>query len=104
MQCLIYENMRFKKKVINIKVFNMILKYLVWWQIKIKPKQWQNIFNMTANANSTICNSYQKWNNKTCQCEYKTCRTCKKIIAGILADVFVRYFDNFAISRLIGYK
>lgn len=59
---------------------------------------------MTVNANSTICNSYKKWNNKTCQCGYKTYRTCKKIIAGILAAVFVRYLDNFAMSRLIGYK
>ena len=28
--------------------------------------------------NSTICNSNQKWNNKTCQCECKNYRTCKK--------------------------
>ena len=28
--------------------------------------------------NSTTCNSNQKWNNKTCQCECKTYRKCKK--------------------------
>ena len=28
--------------------------------------------------NSTICNSNQKWNNKTCQCESKNYSTCKK--------------------------
>ena len=29
-------------------------------------------------CNSTICNSEQKWNNKTCQCEWKYYRTCKQ--------------------------
>ena len=28
--------------------------------------------------NSTVCNSNQKWNNKTCQCECKNYRKCKK--------------------------
>ena len=28
--------------------------------------------------NRTICNSNQKWNNKTCQCECKNYRKCKK--------------------------
>ena len=28
--------------------------------------------------NSTTCNSNQKWNNKTCQCECKNCHMCKK--------------------------
>ena len=27
--------------------------------------------------NSTVCNSNQKWNNKTCQCECKSYRACK---------------------------
>ena len=37
-------------------------------------------------------NSNQKCNNKTCQCECKTYRTCKKkkIIFGILAHVLVK--------------
>ena len=28
--------------------------------------------------NSTTCNSYQKWINKTCQCECKNYNKCKK--------------------------
>ena len=28
--------------------------------------------------NSTTCNSNQKWNNKTCQCECKNYHKCKK--------------------------
>ena len=42
--------------------------------------------------NSATCNSNQKWSNETCQgeCECKHYRTCKKIIVGILALVFVR--------------
>ena len=28
--------------------------------------------------NSTSCNSNQKWNNKTCHCECKSCSTCQK--------------------------
>ena len=39
--------------------------------------------------NSTTCNSNQKWNNRICQCECKNYRRCKKIIVGILEDVFV---------------
>ena len=64
------------------------------------PKETKDInvkaFDMTANINedkamtkdiscdckckfnSTICNSNQKWNNNTCQCEYKNYCTCKK--------------------------
>ena len=32
----------------------------------------------TCKFNSTACNSKQKWNNKTCQCECKNYRKCKK--------------------------
>ena len=28
--------------------------------------------------NSTVCNSNQKWNLKTCQCEFKNYCTCKE--------------------------
>ena len=28
--------------------------------------------------NSTVCNSSQKWNNKTCQCECKIYHKCEK--------------------------
>ena len=35
---------------------------------------------MIVNANliSTTCNSKQKWNNKTCQCECKNYHKCEK--------------------------
>ena len=45
--------------------------------------------NCKCKFNSTTCNSNQKWNNKTCQCECKNYGKSKKIIAGILAHVFV---------------
>ena len=38
----------------------------------------------------TTCNSTRKYNNETCQCEYKNYRKYRKIIVGILAHVFVR--------------
>ena len=41
--------------------------------------------------NSTTCNSNEKWNDKTCQCEFvKIIVHAKKIIVGILAHVFDR--------------
>ena len=39
--------------------------------------------------NNRKCNSNQKWNNETYQCEWKIIIHAKKIIVGILADVFV---------------
>ena len=46
----------------------------------MKVKQCKNIFNGILNASPIVstCNSNQKWNNKTCQCEFKNCCTCKK--------------------------
>ena len=41
--------------------------------------------------NSTTCNSNQKWNNETYQCECKNYHKCKKDYScRILALVFVR--------------
>ena len=40
--------------------------------------------------NSITCNSNQKWNDETCQCECKNYCACKEIIAGILEHIFVR--------------
>ena len=40
--------------------------------------------------NRTTCNSNQKRNTKTCQCEYKNYHKCKKIKIQILAHAFVR--------------
>ena len=31
-----------------------------------------------SESHSATCNSLQKWNNKTCQCECKNYRKCKK--------------------------
>ena len=55
-----------------------MLKHLIWLQIKIKLKQKQHIScDCKCKFNSAICNSNQKWNNKTCQCECKTYCTWK---------------------------
>ena len=35
-------------------------------------------FDCKCKFNSTKCNSYQKWNNDTCQCECKRYYACKK--------------------------
>ena len=45
----------------------------------MKLKQWQNIFHVIVKCkfNSTRCNSDQKWNNETCQCECKNYRKCQ---------------------------
>ena len=48
---------------------------------------------MTVNENSivqTTCNSNQKGNNKTFQCECKFTVSAKTIIVGILAHVIMR--------------
>ena len=43
-------------------------------------------YDCKCKFNSTIWNSKQKWNNKTCQYE---CKSANKIIVGILAHLFV---------------
>ena len=70
---------------INIKAFNMITN-------KNKDKKMRKHISCDRRCkfNSTTCNSSRKLDNKTCQCECKSYRTCKKIIARILAHVFVR--------------
>ena len=35
-------------------------------------------YNCKCKFNSKTYNSNQKWNNETCQCEYKNYGTCKK--------------------------
>ena len=42
----------------------------------MKLKQWQNLFYDCDN--STTCNSNEKWNNETYQCECKNYCICKK--------------------------
>ena len=74
-----------KQAKANVKAFNMITN-------KNEAK------NMTVHIScdckrkfkSTTCNSKQKWNNKTYQCECKIIVSAKKIIVGIVAHVFVR--------------
>ena len=60
--------------------------------MKLKQKRMSkhSSCNCKCILNSTTCNSNQKWNIKTCQCEFKNYLTCKKIIVGILEHVFVK--------------
>ena len=55
-----------RKKVVNIKAFNMITK-------KNEAKTMAKHISRDCKwkFNSTTCSSNQKRNNKTCQCEYK---------------------------------
>ena len=43
----------------------------------MKLKQWQNIFQVIVNANSIVQHVFQI-KNKTCQCECRHYRKCKK--------------------------
>ena len=64
-------------KDINIKAFNMIKN-------KYGGKAMTGHISRDCKCkfNSTICNSNRKWNNKTCQCEFKNYRKCKKDYSG----------------------
>ena len=70
----------------NVKAFNMITN-----KNEANGMTKHISSDCKCKFNSTTCISNQKWNNKTCQCECKNYRKCKKkIIVGILAHVFVR--------------
>ena len=56
---------------INVKAFNMITN-----KNEAKAMTEHISCDCKCKFNSTICNSYQKWNNKTCECK-NNC-TCKK--------------------------
>ena len=43
-----------------------------------KAMKKQVSWDCKSKFNSTTYNSEQKWNNKTCQCQYKNCHKCKK--------------------------
>ena len=60
-------------KDINVKAFNMITN-----KNEAKAMTEHISCDCKCKFNSTTCNSNQKWNNKTCQCECKNYRTCKK--------------------------
>ena len=62
-----------KNKHINVKAFNMITN-------KDKVKAMAEHISCKfckCKFNSTTCNSKQKWDNITCQCECKNDRKCK---------------------------
>ena len=67
-----------KTKDSNVEVFNMITK------IKRRKNIGKTYFMFKFNTKS--CNSNQKWNNVS----VKSIACAKRIIVGILADVFVR--------------
>ena len=60
-------------KDLNVKTFNMIMNKN---EAKAITKHISCDFKFKFN--STVCNSNQKWNNKTCHCECKNYFTCKK--------------------------
>ena len=82
-----------KTKDIYVKEFNMKTE-----KDKAKAMAEHISCDCKCKFNSTRCNSNQKWDNKTCQCECKNYHKCKKIIARILCiggilcnpDAFVR--------------
>ena len=56
-------------KYIKVKAFNMMTN---------EDETKALTEDASCDCNSTVWNSNQKWNNKTCQYECKTYRTCKK--------------------------
>ena len=60
-------------KGVNVKVLNMITRIS---EAKALVKHLS--FHCKCKFDSAVCNSNQKWNNKTCQCESKNYCTCKK--------------------------
>ena len=74
-----------RTKDLNVKVFNVITnKNEAIAMLKHVSCDFKCKFN------SATCNSNQRLNNETCQCESKNYRTCKNIIVEILTHVFVR--------------
>ena len=89
----------FRKKKINrpeivqITSNSIVLssKICVPKETKMKLNQRQHIScDCKCKSNITTCNSKQKWNNKTCQCQFETTISVKKISVGILAHVSAR--------------
>ena len=62
-----------KTKDVNVKVFNMITN-----KNEVKTLVKHTSCDCKCKFHSTACNSNQKWNTETCQCECKSYRTCKK--------------------------
>ena len=62
-----------KKQKTYVKAFNTITN-----KNKAKAMTEHILCDCKCKFNSTICNSKQKWNNKTCQCECEDYRKCKE--------------------------
>ena len=60
-------------KDINVKAFNMITN-----KDEAKAMTEHISYDFKCKFCSTTCNSKQKWNNKTCQCECRNYRECKE--------------------------
>ena len=65
-----YSKRNKKIKRLKIKAFNMIAKKI---EAKTMTKR-----DCICKFKSTTCDSNQKWNNKTCQCDCKYYHKCKK--------------------------
>ena len=88
-----------KTKNIKVKVFDMITNIN---EAKTKTKHIS--YDFKCKFNSTIYNSNQKWNNKTCKCESKNYLKWKKIIVGILARVFLRIASIQPLERALRFE
>ena len=62
-----------KPKDVNVKAFNLIKN-----KNEAKTLVKHISCDFKCKFNSTTCNSNQKWNNETCQCECKNYHKCKK--------------------------
>ena len=68
------------------------LQHLIWQQLKMKLKQWQNIFRVVVNPNSIVQHATQTKNGiiQHLNVNIKMIVSSKKIIVWILAHVFTR--------------
>ena len=88
-------------KDINVKLFNMITN-----KNEAKTMAKHISCDCKCKSNSTTCNFNQKLNNKTCQCECKNCRTCKKDCSWYSSDCTCennKYLKNIADISFIAY-
>ena len=67
------KNMCSKRNKRHIKAFNMITN-----KDETKAMTEHILYDCKCKFNSTTCNSKQKWNNNTCQCECKNYHKCEK--------------------------
>ena len=60
-------------KDVNVKAYNIVTN-----KNKAKTMEKHITCDCKCKFNTTACNSNQKWNDKTCQCEWKNYHKCKK--------------------------